>query len=136
MGPNNSFKPNATSGVGLILALDRTLMINPYQSPISEDRPLQGESHRYAYAFIAFLSGILFPPVFRTAATLVLFGNESSQLRGNLSFWSSVACGSIIAFVFAQQFKRMPLWLAFLLGPAGFALCLTGWVVWYVVSAV
>ncbi len=115
--------------------LSRTSMINPYQSPKASLYRGHVGSRRYAHVLIALASGLLVLPIVRTLATIAFFGQDSPDLRGNLSFWSSVAIGSLVASSFAKHFKQMPLLVAFLLGPFCVLLFIAGWMLWFYVSA-
>ena len=91
-------------------------MSNPYQPSKADLLPIQ-RSWRFAHSLIALVSGLVIPPlaVFLTAHLLF---PDVPLARGNSTFWGAVVLGSMLAAAAVYRHKRIPLWLAAVIGPA------------------
>ena len=110
-------------------------MHSPYQTPKADLALDRVRSRRYRHSLTALVSGLLVVPVGLFALFRLMFGDEANS-PGNLTLWGSVATGSLLAALTVHPFKKMPLWVAAIVGPALVSLVLFVWgVLAYVVAA-
>lgn len=83
---------------------------------------------------IALASGLLVSPVAIFTVLYMVLGN-SVDSHGNRVFWGSVLGGAILAAIAIYPIKRIPLWLAALIGPICVLLILASAVVVHVSAA-
>ena len=103
-------------------------MDSPYSPPKSELLATPGDERRVSHALVALCSGItIIPTVILVAAHLLV---PEARDIGNALFWGGVLTGSLLAGALTLPFKRMPVWLAALIGPTVVLLTILGLAIW------
>ncbi|MDR7134046.1 hypothetical protein J2X06_002927 [Lysobacter niastensis] len=108
-------------------------MTDPYKPPASPTFDPAEDIKRVSHSVAAFISGILLFPAALIGTLRLLLPLDANRF-GNAGFWSAVALGSLIAAIGVFPFKRMPLWLAGILGPIGALGILLTWVAWLFIT--
>jgi peptidoglycan/LPS O-acetylase OafA/YrhL len=73
------------------------------------------------------------PPLILYLTARLLFP-DTPLARGNSTFWGAVILGSILAAAAVYRHKRIPLWLAAVIGPVTVLLLALASIVWWEVQ--
>src|SRR6478672_159865 len=104
-------------------------MDDPYRPPEAATTDPDNEIKRTSHAVVVFISGVvLFPAILFSAFVLLL--PEELPNFGAPWLWIPIAFTSLISALASLPFKRMPFWLALLVGLLSGLLTLIAVVEW------
>lgn len=105
-------------------------MTNPYASPQSDVSRTSASAIQYRKALVAFCFGLGSPAVYSLGVMAVVHRGISLAFLASPMFWMLGLGSGALAATVAALIRRMPLWVAALLGMAAFVLlffCAAAW---------
>ena len=93
---------------------------------------MQRTRRRFAHSLVALISGMVIPSAFLFVATRFASLDRVTWAHGS-TLWSGIVFGSMLAAFAVYRFKRMPLWLAAVIGPIVVLLMVIAPAIWNVV---